>query len=493
MAQQQEQSLKMLEEKLREIKEPEIQLNEIILFMEQTLSQETTPRFKQFWDARKLCLEVMKQEISPVVRSLAWDKFSELTQEARRLKEIFESESAFTGQQFTMAIESLEQELEKFTQGAIPTPELQFTAMPDSLESLHVYKVFQKELSVLNVFADRIHSLRKELVKTNMRIKAKNQLFNRLSNCGDKVFPLRKDLIDKISDQFIKDVESFISVLQNRAGQRGGFMNVRDEIKSYQSFAKEIMLNQPAFKKSRQLLSKAWDTVKELDRTRRSEQEKRIEESKAKAEPILNQIKGLTENFKENKISFAEAQQQEKQIFEAIRTAGVGKPEQKQLKDALGEIENLLLQVKSAEAAERKREKEAQAVIRREAFEALKNKVDEKPASSEQLEALEKEIKDSKLLDEEKDELLLLLDPAKDTLLDLEQEKSANKEDYQRILDERIQRRKEIRDELNRLRKSLGSSALDLKQQLANQEMVKNLKDRLEVMEKRIQQLEKML
>src|SRR5262249_4301894 len=57
-------------------------------FMEASLAQGGTPHFRSFWEARRLCLPLFKENISPVLRSQLWTKYSEFSKEARRLKEI---------------------------------------------------------------------------------------------------------------------------------------------------------------------------------------------------------------------------------------------------------------------------------------------------------------------------------------------------------------------------------------------------------------------
>src|SRR5207249_5477090 len=79
-----------------------------------------------------------------------------------------------------------------------------------------IYDRLQRSLELFNVCATRINGLRKELVKTEMRIRDKNKFFHRLSKLGDLVFPQRKALINEVSARFIEDVEKFITNSFNR-------------------------------------------------------------------------------------------------------------------------------------------------------------------------------------------------------------------------------------------------------------------------------------
>jgi len=55
-------------------------------FMEKSIAQTGTPHFKSFWEARTICLELFKENISPPLRAVLWAKYNDLSKEARRLK-----------------------------------------------------------------------------------------------------------------------------------------------------------------------------------------------------------------------------------------------------------------------------------------------------------------------------------------------------------------------------------------------------------------------
>src|ERR1700686_3980879 len=59
-----------------------------LLFMEKSLSREGSPDFKGFWEARKFCLALFREPMSPPERADLWNRFSEFSKEARRLKEL---------------------------------------------------------------------------------------------------------------------------------------------------------------------------------------------------------------------------------------------------------------------------------------------------------------------------------------------------------------------------------------------------------------------
>src|SRR5688572_21562172 len=83
-------------------------------FMREAISQEGNPRFRDFWEARRVMLSHFKEYLNPAIRSKLWNEYVELTVEARRLKEIFEEQSAFSVEQIDLAIQSIVADLENF-------------------------------------------------------------------------------------------------------------------------------------------------------------------------------------------------------------------------------------------------------------------------------------------------------------------------------------------------------------------------------------------
>ena len=112
---------------------------------------------------------------------------------------------------------------------------------------------------LLNTLASRVNAMRKEVVKTEMRIRIKNKLLDCLSLCGDQIFPKRKDLIKEISQTFMSDIDHFIaSHFEDEEFQRVPLYALREEIKQLQSIAKVLTLNTHAFTETRLKLSGCW-------------------------------------------------------------------------------------------------------------------------------------------------------------------------------------------------------------------------------------------
>ena len=66
---------------------PEEKLESCIKFMKDSLSQKGVPRFKDFWDAKGVCLKLFKEKIPQSVKEVFWSSYLELALEAKRLKD----------------------------------------------------------------------------------------------------------------------------------------------------------------------------------------------------------------------------------------------------------------------------------------------------------------------------------------------------------------------------------------------------------------------
>ena len=199
-------------EKLAALPTPEEKIAHGLLFMRSSISQEGSPRFREFWEARRLVLPFFKENLNPAIRSKLWNEYVELTVEARRLKEILAEQSAFAMEQIDLAIKALENDAANFGQLLASAVEIPFSDASQTIrQKANVYSQIQRELNLLNTLASRLNGLRKEIIKTDMRIRFKTKFFKRLSELGDHIFPKRKELIEAISTEFEKDIDQFIA------------------------------------------------------------------------------------------------------------------------------------------------------------------------------------------------------------------------------------------------------------------------------------------
>jgi hypothetical protein len=230
------------------------------------------PQFKDYWEVKKQCLPLFKEEISPPSRSALWEKYIAISEEARHLKKILDEQSSFAVEQIDLAIQAVESEVKRYQEGT----KGEWT-LPDECQFIEAkketYEAVQQELNFLNHLATRLNGLRKELIHTEMRIRYKNKFFGRLSVAGDTIFPKRKELVKQISGMFVADVAEFFAYVNSEnERQKHPLFELREEIKAFQLLAKELTLDTHSFKETRHQLTTCWDFLKGLDQERKKEE-----------------------------------------------------------------------------------------------------------------------------------------------------------------------------------------------------------------------------
>ena len=366
----------------------EMKLQLAVDFMEASLAQGGTPHFRSFWEARRLCLPLFKENISPPLRSHLWNKYSELSKEARRLKEILDEQSAFAVEQIEIAIAALENDISQFDEQVEKGTFPESVAFPQVLKGhVAVYHQLQKQLNILNAQASRINALRKELLKTEMRVRHKNKFFQRLSSAGDQVFPKRKELIKQISQQFSEDVDQFIQKHFGEHPSQESLYLLREEIKSLQGLAKVLTLNTHSFTETRTRLSQCWDQIKTEEKERKKERAQQRVISKQNYDEIEKQIQALKEALEKNEEPPAEAQKKVEGIVIQMRKVELGRDELNQLRDGLGDLRKMIhekIQTKEQARHQLENERERQ---KKEKYLALRDQAEHLVKEHEPLDA----------------------------------------------------------------------------------------------------------
>ncbi len=478
--------------------DPDLKLQLAIDFMEDALAQGGTPHFRSFWEARRLCLPLFKENISAALRSQLWNRYSELSKEARRLKEILDEQSAFAVEQIEIAIQALENDIQQFDE------QVEKAALSDDLvfpqvlrEHRQFYQDLQKQLNVLNVQASRINALRKELLKTEMRVRQKNKFFQRLSAAGDSVFPKRKDLIKQISQQFVEDVNQFIKTHFGQGDSQESLFVLREEIKALQGLAKVLTLNTNSFTQTRTRLSECWDKIKIEEKERKKERAQQKVVFKQNADVVREQIQTAKEFVEKEDSSLSESQKKLEEIVTLMRRTELGRDELKFLRDELSGVRKIIQdRVKAEEDArhqqeqERNRQKKEKYNSFREMAENLVRQADSYDV--EQLMAerdqVVSQLQESTLTKNEKLEIERLLKPLKDIITDksekallaLSEDDRHALQQLQDILSQRKERRQEIKKQLEIYRKAAGSSSLDFEKAMSFTAQINEEKERLE-------------
>lgn len=497
-------SLEEFVKTFEKIEGAEAKLHTLIDYMSDTLNKPGSPYFKGFWEARKLCFPLFKESISPPLRSELWNRYRELTKEGRELKNMLDQETAFAVEQIDLAISSLEEDLGKEEKEGY---EITFPTKIKSLEGKEdYYRKQQQTLNRLNFFASRINSLRKELVKTEMRIKHKNKFFQRLSKLGDHIFPHRKELIKEISNAFEKDVHEFVEMhfsskhFSHEKVKKSVFF-FREEIKALQAVAKLLTLNTRAFTETRQALSGCWDKLRGMEK----EVKKEYADQKIKSSENVKIIRAQIAEFVEKRegLSLESAYREIDQLLFSMREMELTRNDVAMLKEEIQAVRAPLDMLKEQNEIKRKEEQQSFEKARKEKIEEFKKKIEallecEVQEMETLLESYKKECLSLSMSKDERNLCERLLRNVRDrlsekreaTLLAMPDDTRAMLKNLERVLEERREQRREIKSQIEEYRKIMGGSSLDIEGAMKFNELMESEKERLEKCDTAITEVE---
>jgi len=485
-------------------------LSETISFMEEALStKQGTPYFKSFWDARTLAQNFFRENINPTLRLDLWGRYSELSKEARRLKQLLDEQSAFAAEQIDIAITALEKEIESNEEMISKRPPLEFLLACNALTA-KTYDTLQQELNFLNAHAGRITALRKELIRTEMRIRQKNQFFERLSSAGDKVFPRRKELIKEISSAFNKDIDLFLKKHFSSDTIEESSFFLREEIKALQNTAKRMTLNTQTFSSTRVKLSDAWDKLKLHEKERKKERGQKRAESKLQEEEYLNQLSQIRSEIESGKIRSGEALQQVENFSRQLAQAGLERSDVIHIREEIEAVRKPILEKQKSEELERQQLQDEKELQRKEKITQQQNEIEDVLQSVESLdcESLEADLlklqQKVALLNASKPErqglerqLKTLKDAIlikrADTLHHLSKDDQQAIQQLQGILAPLKKEKQEIKASLDQLRKLAGASGLGFEQAMDFNHQITEEKERLDKVIQGIKSIESKL
>lgn len=497
-----------LMKELEQFTDPEMKLQRAIDFMEKSLAQNGSPHFKSFWQARDICLQLFKENLTPAGRTVLWAKYSDLSKEARRLKTLLDEQSAFAVEQIEIAVQALETAIGQLEDPqlleGLTAPLLNCRALQHRLP---YYTKLQLELDLLNTHATRINALRKELIKTEMRVRRKNKFFQRLSAAGDKIFPRRKEMIKDLSNHFIDDVDAFIAVHFASEGIREPLFSLRDEIKSLQAVAKLMTLNTHAFTHTRLRLSECWDKIKVLEKERKHDRAQQKAIYKQNVEAVLQKIETFKEALKSEQISTAEANSQLDEISSFMRDVELGRDEIRFLRDQLNIARQPLVEMAKSEEEKRQDQERERVRLKQQIAVELRQEIDTllrsaNTYSAETLtaarDALLEKIQAAPVTKGEKQDYERLLKSLRDIISDKRENDlmTLSHDDREallqlrEVLKQRQDRRTEVKEQLELLRKAAGASGLDFVRAMEYNAQLNDDKERLEKMNQGIHEIE---
>ena len=466
-------------------------IRHVLGFMRKALSGEKEAQLGMFWKGRSKCMDLFKEHMVQATRSVLWSEYLELIQEARRVKEILDEASSFAVEQIEIAIKALEENLQKLPELLKKCKAIELPIFADKTCLTHrdQYLSIQKELVLLNSFASRVQSLRKEVIQTGMRLKIKNRFFVRLSASGDLIFPRRRELIKTISDFFLADVERFVDAYFKAKSKETQNYVLREEIKHFQELAKRLTLNTAVFSKSRKELSWAWDLLKELDKERKKEFAKKRESFKQNFDAVMEKITPFAEKCAVEGADKSAIQKEADEILAFMRDLELTREDVYRLKEELKKAQAPLLEKEKALAEEKRRIREEKEKERKEGVSAYLKELAELLEKGNTLtyDQIKEEVARLSVANEE-----LSLNQAEksetkthfqdlDNLLSQKFEESVSSkegqpqfsEELKDLLEQRQLERQESKKQVEAFRKEIGGSGLDFQQAL-------DLRDRFE-------------
>ncbi len=493
-------------EKVQAFPTPEEKIAHGLQFMRSSISQEGSPRFREFWEARRVILPFFKENLNPAIRSKLWGEYVELTVEARRLKEILEEQSAFAMEQIDLAIRAIENDVTNFEAILAQAGEISFPEAPTMRQKTKVYNQIQRELNLLNTLASRLNGLRKEIIKTDMRIRFKSKFFKRLSDLGDHIFPKRKELIESISAEFEKDVEHFVSSHFKGDEVIGApYYALREEIKALQGMAKLLTLSSGVFSRTRLRLSECWDKVKVLEKAHKKEVLQKKQASSEQRQTIQTKIEEL--KAKSAELSLRDLDNEIDEIQKLMRSVPLHRDDVWALRDELSGLRAPHISAQEQKARDLENAEKEKLRLKKEKIASVKEEIVRLSREGEKLDLdgllsafnqINQDLEQLELNKIEKQQFERQMRPLKDlvadkkehSLLNLSDDEKKVLENLRLILKQKKERRQEIKEQLEAHRKALGGSGLDFEKSMHIHELVDQDKERLEKANSGIQEIE---
>lgn len=486
---------KFLEE-LAALTTPEEKLEHVVEFMQAALEDGGGHQFREFWEARRLCLDLFQLPINPTVRVHLWTRYNELCHEAKRVKELFEEQSTFVTEQIEKAIEAIATDFSELENKLASMPQIEsFLACKTIAPHLDRYQILQHELDYLNSFATRITSLRKEVVKTDMKHKHKTKLLSRLWALGDAVFPRRKQVIAEVSTLFSEDVNAFIQSTFVSELKMHELFSAREEIQHLQGVAKLLTLSTEAFNTTRLRLSECWDSIKTVLTERKKERSEQRETFKKHKDELLAEIDKVKAGVEAKTLNPTQAHRSLQQISSKMRSVELSHQDVLHVREHLGEVEGLLEQreQKKPVVQEPKSGRWKELVV---LAEKLSGSAEDVASLEAAFKILEQQASEESISKSDRLELDHALSNVRGTIERLHEAyivPTLGEEEIVAELTKLEEMRANVRAQLEIWRKASGGSGTDFSEALRYTELIEQERARLERIDELVARLEEML
>lgn len=254
--------------------------------MRKFLCEGEKANFREFWRARKRCIELFKGNMHPLRRSYLWEEYTKLLKEAHRLQKIFDEETEFEREQMLLAIEGLEKEFDEREKRVAASPLLPLQGLKRKKEISHI----QSLIGYLKGLKEKIFALRKEVIDFEMRISQKNKLLEEIQRIGNKVFPEAHALLERVGELVHEEVKGSVEASLDQ-----------NTIKGIQEDLKYCEMSKDYYRKIRKMLEKGWSAAEQKREVKKRSQvrEEEILDKRQKELFTINDKKQFQEEQKE--------------------------------------------------------------------------------------------------------------------------------------------------------------------------------------------------
>lgn len=244
-------------EKLDGFSSVDQKLTHALTFMRTALAEGDRPRFRDFWQMKKVCLELFKQEISRIKRVACWDEYTSLLSEAHALQKVHEEYLSFQEEQLLLAIKGLEEEWKRGPQKISEKKQAQLLSIDRDGNLAEMIG----ELDLIKKLREKAISLRKEILALEIRISRKNHLLKHLSEISDQIFPRWKYLLEETTKLFSEKVDVFYKKIVEQDKQLPLFKKFKQKIQAFQATLSELTLRNEIYRQLRRKLGECWNMV----------------------------------------------------------------------------------------------------------------------------------------------------------------------------------------------------------------------------------------
>lgn len=488
----------------------EAQILMLIESMKQSLSQAGRPKFKEFWDARIQCVDLLKMPMGLGVRQGYWNEVTTLSKEARNLKQFFDRDVSFEIDQIQLAFQALEEQVESLSSSDRRLSLIGEHAPQYLLMEKDFFEVLQSKLQHMQGMLSQVQALRKEILASSIRAKTKTSMLDRSSRLLDTLFTMKRDWTGQISNKYQEVVERFLSLYPRDASLPKATHEIKEEIKFLQSLGKLISITPDTFLKIREVLSQKWDELKEVENDIRESIAQRKTQFKAFVEEFSKQINEFSAFCLSDEATTTLVDQKHKQLFDQMKTKEIDRDTFKSLKNQLSKARDPFDQKIYKHLDEQRQEAQrADAQVKQKfheiktSFEDLLLKHQELPLEhlQDSFEKTKAEFAKNKftsfhsqVLDHLSFQLHDVIQNAKDQrLLSFSPEDREAHQQLTQLHQEKLKQRTELKKQLETSRKSLGTSGLDFEKAMALREKIEIEKQSYDRLCEFIEQIEEKL